>query len=61
MPDDIEAKSSQQLFEIEIANDEGCERTGQATQYSKNTASGSKQTGMIFRLRHLNTGRLVTM
>lgn len=57
--DNIEALSSQQLYEIEIC--EESDRLGQTAQYSKISASSGKQSGMIFRLRHLNTGRLVVM
>ena len=58
---DIEANSSQSFFELEIVT-EMDSSLGKYTQYSGNSSNETaKSGGMYFRLRHLNTGRLVVM
>ena len=60
---DIEANSTNSLFELEIVVNDIDENLGQYAQYSgaiSNPITAS-QGGMLFRLRHLNTGRLVVM
>jgi hypothetical protein len=60
---DIEAITTQTLFELEIIVDNVDENVGQYAQYSGNISNQVTQTsgGMLFRLRHLNTGRLVVI
>jgi len=58
---DIEALSTQTFFELEIVTDIDSS-LGKITQYSGNSSNdSSKKGGMHFRLRHMNTGRLVVM
>lgn len=57
---DIEAASTHTLFELEIVNDVYASN-GMNCSYSGNISNEQTKThgGMQFRLRHLNTGRLV--
>jgi len=58
---DIEAISSQTYFELEIVGG-NFSTLGQSCLYSGNISNESSHVGgMNFRLRHLNTGRLVVM
>ena len=58
---DIEANSSQTYFELEIVGD-SIDNLGANAAYSGNTSNeSSSHGGMVYRLRHLNTGRLVVM
>jgi hypothetical protein len=58
---DIEAMSTQTFFELEIV-DAVDSALGRICQYSGNSSNETaKAGGMHFRLRHLNTGRLVVM
>lgn len=60
-PTDFEACSTQTYFELEIV-DTVNSYLGRKTQYSGNSSNETaKSGGMHFRLRHLNTGRLVVM
>ena len=59
---DIESTTTNSLFELEIALDHEVQNNqGQYAQYSGNMSNpvSSMFGGMAFRLRHLNTGRLV--
>ena len=60
---DIEAMSSNSLFELEIVVNDIDENIGQYAQYSGIISNPvtALYGGMHFRLRHLNTGRLVVM
>lgn len=56
---DLEALSTQTYFELEIVSDVDS-GLGKRTEYSGNSSDASALSGgMLFRLRHLNTGRLV--
>ena len=57
---DCEAVTSMTLFELEIIDDI-TDNIGRYTEYSGNMSNPVSQSsgGMLFRLRHLNTGRLV--
>ena len=60
--DDIESVTMNSLFELELAQEEHeTSNQGQYAQYSGNISNPMSATsgGMLFRLRHLNTGRLV--
>jgi hypothetical protein len=58
---DLEALSTQTYFELEIVTDVDS-GLGKRAEYSGNSSdSSSLSGGMHFRLRHLNTGRLIVM
>lgn len=58
---DIESNSTNALFELEIVVNDLEDNIGQYAQYSGKISDPmtAYQGGMLFRLRHLNTGRLV--
>ena len=58
---DIESTTTNMLFELEIVEEDIDKNLGQFAQYSGNISNPvtCRSGGMHYRLRHLNTGRLV--